>query len=289
LLRWDLACRKASSDVVGSLLELLERKKRFSGDAAADLRGLLAQLAVAAAGKSNVDNDRCAAINEALAPILYDRLMHQSTSADERGVWNKAFSAADAKKLTLKSAASLNTLSHVAAGKMVSGDRGVVFTLRKDAGQFFADRAGVDLKSLELQFVQTKDGPAKPNLLEDMAKCRWVLVGVRAVCDQAQARGDLRPVALGLEVPGDLKAKEGDFRVRSHGACMTTPAFEDPANPASGPRQILLNWHWIATFGPKELKGAKPLYRLREALINQITAAQSGYSARPGIVSFAGG
>lgn len=284
LLHWDRACRGASASVIKSILDLLDRKNCFSGDIREELRKVLARMATVAVGKNNVDGDRLAAINEALAPILFDRLTHHSGSKEDKAIWKKAFELADADKFDTARAARLNGLSHIATSPAAPGDRGAVFELAGDTGAKLATAAGIGEEALVAEFIQQKGGKGVPALAESMKKCRWVLVGTRAVCDQAQARGHLRPAVLALEVPCDLL--KSALKPREHGAKFCTPAFAIDENGGGEARQLIVNWHWATALKKTELKKAKNLYRLREALINQICAAQAGYMSRPGIVTF---
>ena len=69
---------------------------------------------------------------------------------------------------------------------------------------------------------------------------------------------------------------------------MLSPLFELERDDApKGSRLLVINWHWTASLAKSELADATVLYRVREALINQITANLSSYAARPGIVDFA--
>ena len=50
----------------------------------------LSRLAVAAVGEKNVPNDKRAALNAALTPILGDRIQNQTVSAAMKAIWDSA-------------------------------------------------------------------------------------------------------------------------------------------------------------------------------------------------------
>jgi hypothetical protein len=296
LLLWEMSARRAAGDVVSSLLGLLNRDDRFSGRCGPGLRGLLTHIAQRAVGVGQVANNRKAAINEALVPILFDRLMHQTPSGEDAGVWPLAIPLTHpSPHITAEQAAKLNSLNHIAlpsSGPIRAGDRGVVFSFGTDAGQYVAAKAGIDIQVLAAQYVETQhagENQTTPPDMNELANlCRWVFLGTRAVCDQAQGNGIMRPVVLGLEVPGSWREGGRGLRIRKHSAQFLTPSFlfELPRSTSSADRRIVINWHWTMTLSPAELDGCQPLYRFREAVINQITSASSHYTSRPGIINF---
>ena len=296
LLQWELSARRAAGEVVGSLLNLFTRQRRFSNDYGTQLQALLAHMATCAVGSDNVAADRRAAINEAFAPVLFDRMIHGSAAVGEAELWAQAMTLGGG--LTGPDASHmhrLNALSHIAlpgSGPMKAGDRGVAFGLNPSAGQYMADKAGKTAEQVAAEFVgvfkRGLDKAVEPTT-QDLATCRWVMIGLRAVCDQAHNHGILRPAVLGLEVPASALERKGFcLRFRTHGAMFQTPIFEpetDAGFPAGG-RAIIVNWHWVTSFGPVELEGATVLYRLRDAAMNAMGSGVSDYSSRPGIINF---
>lgn len=293
LMQWEMSARTAAGDVVASLLDLFSREERFSGKCGEQLERLLAHMALRAVGPTAAALDARAALNEALVPILLDRMMHQSPDAGGAGLWTQAIKNAGVPKpISPDHAPLLNALSHLAlpnSGPMKAGDRGVVFTLSGDTGEKIAKLAGISVEEMASQFMEVSAGDkASAPSSANMVNCRWVLIGVRAVCDQAQSRGILRPTVLALEVPGDLlHGKKKGFRIRDHGAATLTPVFSlKDADGKDRNFRLVANWHWTMSIGEQELTTATVHYRLREALINQICAFMSDYTARPGIVTY---
>ncbi len=296
LMQWETSARRAAGDVICSLLELFSREDRFAARYGPVLHGVLAHMARAAVGSENVAADRRGAINEALVPILFDRLMHQLPEEGEVQLWTDAITLAPGVPSPDPAHGShLNALSHIAragSGPMEAGDRGVVFMLPEGAGQKMAARTQLALQDIAADFLssqskgQNKSSP--PDMAEVAKDCRWVFVGMRAICDQAQAKGTMRPVVLALEVPGTMKDRGLGLRFNNHGAISTTPCFMVPP-PGGGPsanRRLIVDWHWTTSLSEAEMAGATVLYRVREPLMSQLASQMSGYSARPGIITF---
>jgi hypothetical protein len=294
-LQWEIAAKRAAGVVISSLLDLFDREQRFKNASSAALSELMSFIAKKAIGENNVSGNEKEAINEALGPILFDRITHQSTSASEHTLWAAALAPVGSSfKITPEYTHKLNSLNHLSypgSGQMLAGDRGVVFLFPPDAGQEMARRANVSLQDLADSYLYENlkgkpPGPADIGFINQ--SCRWVLIGTRAICDQANSRGPLKPVVLGLEIPAEVDEKGFGQRIRRHGALHISPAFFLlAANGTSGQsRRIILNWHWQSAIGSAEIPSCTPVYRLRESITNLFCAALSDYSARPGIVSY---
>lgn len=296
LMQWETSARRAAGDVICSLLDLFSREDRFAARYGPALHGVLTHIARSAVGRENVAADRRGALNEALVPILFDRLMHQLPVDGEAELWADAITLApDGPLPDPAHGPHLNALSHIAragSGPMVAGDRGVVFTMPESAGEIMAARTGRTLQEIAADFLssqakgQNKSSP--PEMAEVAENCRWVWVGMRAICDQAQAKGIMRPVVLALEVPGTMKDKGLGLRFNNHGAISFTPCFmvPPPGGGATANRRLIVDWHWTTSLADPEMAGATILYRIREPLMSQLASQMSGYTARPGIITF---
>jgi hypothetical protein len=292
LMQWELSARTAAGDVVESLLEFFPREERFSGRCGPTLEQLLAHMAASAAGSTVASTDKRSALNEALIPILLDRMIHQKSDVSS-ALWDKAIGVSGAAQaIESRHRLMLNTLSHIAlpeTSPMGAGDRGVVFALSEDTGAAIAKRAAVSVESLISEYLEVSEGSVnRAPTVAEIVDCRWVLVGVRAVCDQAQERGKLRPLLLAMEIPGELKFGKGKgLRARSHGAALETPFFTPRSfGPPLTSRKLILNWHWQLSLGANDLADATLFYRLREPLVGQICTAMSAYLSRPGIINY---
>lgn len=293
LMQWETSARRAAGEVVGSLLEMFSRKDRFTGKIADELHGTLLHVAESAVGKANVASDRLGAVHEALVPIILDRLVHGAREDGVDDLWARAVTLKPgAPQAATGHGPSLNALSYIArpdSGPMAAGDRGVVFKLPGDVGDLMAKRAGLELQRLAADYVENnKAGTIGPPDMKDLAaRCRWVFLGVRATCDQAQGKGTMRPLVLALEVPGDLKDSGLGLKLRRHDARQISPVFITSFGAAAAQqRKLLINWHWTTSMSPLELGDAEVLYRVREPLMALISSHMGGYAARPGIIEF---
>ena len=113
LFDWEGRVLKATGDTVSSLLELTSAEE---ADQRPDrVRTILAKLAIEAAGEKHVDHDRFRAVNEALLPILADRIAALRSAHGSNAIWARAFDTGDdARGLSADEAAKLNRLVHVA-------------------------------------------------------------------------------------------------------------------------------------------------------------------------------
>ena len=141
LFDWEGSVLGATGQTVSSILELAAAEGRARR--AAELGSVLSRLAVEAVGAKNVDTDRFRAVNEALLPILADRIANHRSVAQEEAIWDEALqSAAGVPDLLLDKAARLNTLIHIDEGSTATGaEPGAVVRipkryLRRFAGWF---------------------------------------------------------------------------------------------------------------------------------------------------------
>ena len=86
LFNWEERVSEAVADTVASIFRMVG-----DGDRAQEVGRLLAQLAVAAAGKDRVKQDRFRAVNEALLPILADHIASLRLWDDDDETWQAAF------------------------------------------------------------------------------------------------------------------------------------------------------------------------------------------------------
>jgi hypothetical protein len=172
-------------------------------------------------------------------------------------------------------AGKLNHLLHIdddVSGLNGSG-RGVVIHLPKSvSGDRFqktfsmpADRAAAD------QF-HCADYAAGDD------RFRWVLVQLQAACDFAQKQPGPLPFCLGLEMPEGSRSSKR----KPPAAVWESPAFE----LGGSVRILVLNARFQTSFTARTASRAKPVYRLRELVLNGLAFQLHQYGARPGIISF---
>ena len=230
---------------------------------------LLRNLAVGSVGRDHVDEDRFRAVNEALLPILGDRIASMRSRETDNQLWQAAIGNIDAGQgLTSVEVARLNRLLHIARPQDMSTwtERGSVIPLPKRAtGDKFRRWFGIEhgVPANRAFGCQDYDG--------NEPRFRWVLVQSQAACDYAQVRPGPIPSYLGLCVPAQ-HARSGSLPA----ALWTSPCFE-----FAGQTLLRVNAGFQIPL-PRTARGIDgPLFRLREQLLNDLIYQLHGYGARP--------
>ena len=276
LLNWEERVLGAAADAVSSIMDLTD-------PAPADVNQnegvgrLLAGLAAAAVGKEHVKEDRFRAVSDALLPILADRIASMRSRGNDTDLWQAAFEEADIEHgLTLNKAAKLNRLLHIAPPTDVNkwSERGAVIALpQRFSGSKFKRTFG-----LTQEATANKQFGAKGFETDD-GRFRWVLVQSQAACDYAQMRQGPLPFHLGLCLPAPNARSSG------HPAALwTSPCFEFD-NEA---RFLHVNAGFQVSISPMAKVVEKPLFRLRDQLLNELIYRLHSHGARPGFISFRG-
>lgn len=273
LLTWEEHILGAAAETVSAMMTLAAT----IGDPAktgAELARLLGHLAKAAVGEENVDQDRFHAVNEALLPILADHVATLKANERDTEVWKNAFSVGAATALSSSEAAKLNHLVHIAdATTSVKGcDRGAVIELPAAyTGNAFATIFGMTPEIAAKECFRSK------NYVTGNESFRWVLIQVEAACDFAQKQPGPLPFHLGLEMVTSSISRNTPPR-----AIWTSPEFE-----LNGSTRVLcVHSRFHITRLATEMEGIKPVYRLREQLLNELLYHIHTHEARPGRMSF---
>ena len=187
----------AAGDTVSSIVQLAEASEA-GGKPSQQVSRLLSNLASEAVGRKHVEEDRFRAVNEALLPILGDRIASMRAVEKDDEMWQAALGAFDTgDKLTQDESAKLNRLIHIAPppSDNQGTERGSVITLpRRFSGDLFAQAFDVTEKeAAEKQFGRKS--------LERSSRLQWVLVQTQAACDYAQIQPGPLPFYLGLCLP----------------------------------------------------------------------------------------
>ncbi len=271
LFNWEERVSDASADTVSSILELTDAAAE-DANRNKEIGKLLAGFAAAAVGGEHVEKDRFRAVNEALLPILADRIASMRSQEADNELWRVAFDKSDVgHDPSLDEAAKLNRLLHIepAANADKGDERGAVIPLPEEfSGDEFETVFGLTQETAARKQFWGKDGGSQP--------C-WVLVQTQAACDYAQMQPGPLPFHLGLCLPAS-KARND----KRPAALWSSPHFK-----FNGENCLL---HVSARFQislPNEKAAEiKPLFRLREQLLNDLIYRLHSYGARPGIISF---
>lgn len=270
LYDWETRILSATGKVVASLLEMASA--RPSTDRPAEAGRILRQLGMAAVGDAHVDTDRFRAVNEALLPILADRIAGLRSEQSNADVWQAAFDAPSrSQSLTSDEAARLNSMVHLDTDTRIP-ERGVVVPRLARLMTSFDDNFGIgETDAAKKQFQCS-------NFMANDKRFRWVLVQAQAACDYAQARPGPAPCYLGLEMP-----------FKKPGSSQPAALWTSPALDLGGEvRQLRVSAAFPVSIGPYEFSKEPPIYRLREQILNDLIYHLHSHGARPGMLSFRG-
>ena len=275
LFNWEERVLGAAGEAVSSIMELADSAVT-DGTPSEEIGRLLANLAVAAVGKKHADEDWFRAVNEALLPILDDRIATMRSRDVDNDLWRNALGEANAgQTLSLGEAAKLNRLLHIAPSTHDGNgaERGTVITLPEElSGEAFAetfDLAPQD--AAEGQFWSKKIG-------KDDDPLRWVLVQTQAACDYAQTQPGPLPFHLGLCLSASRVRRSGT----PPGALWRSPCFEFNGQA----NHLHVNARFQVSLPSAKVEQERLMFRLREQLLNDLIYQLHGYGARPGIISF---
>lgn len=273
LLNWEERVLGATADTVSSISKMAA-SAADDADTGEEVGRLLRNLGVASVGAEHVKGDRFRAVNEALLPILGDRIASMRSRKTDDGLWQTAFGDVDTRRgLNDDEVARFNRFLHIAqpTGMNSWKERGAVVPLpRRASGDKFrtcfgSDQGEVADRSFGCRHFDGHD-----------ARFQWVLVQSQAACDYAQMRPGPLPFHLGLCLPA-TSARAGSLPA----ALWTSPRFE-----FDGDTVLRVNAGFQMSL-PRTARGiGAPLFRLREQLLNDLIYQLHGYGARPGIISF---
>ncbi|WP_420635059.1 hypothetical protein [Candidatus Palauibacter sp.] len=195
LFDWESRVLGATGGTVSSILELAATDDE--GARAVELGKILSRLAVEAVGARNVEADRFRAVNEALLPILADRIAKLQAGDGEEEIWHSALqSAVDLPSLRLEGAAKLNSLVHIAETGTADGtERGVAVRLSKSYQRRFERCFGLTQEDAAAREFRCNNFDGTDH------RFSWVLVQCAAACDHAQVNPGTMPFYLGLDFP----------------------------------------------------------------------------------------
>lgn len=181
LFDWETRVLGAAGSTVSSVLAL--GSSEAPDERAAEVGRILSSLGIGAVGKEHLGDDRFRAVNDALLPILADRISNLRSTPGAEAVWQAAMGApAGQQLLTNEEAARLNRMIHVDISDKDSSGRGAVITLPLRLKQDFDSCFGLDeTTAAREQFNCSGFAPGD-------SQFRWVLVQTQAACDYAQSR-----------------------------------------------------------------------------------------------------
>ena len=274
LFDWEGRVLGSTGRTVSSILDLATAEG--TAQRANEVGRILSRLAIEAVGASNVETDAFRAVNEALLPILADRISALRSGVPQQDIWSEALEpVAGLPSLSLENAARLNSLVHVAEADTVAGtERGVVVGLPKRYLRRFDRCFGItqqDAAAREFRCTQFDEADNQ---------FRWVLIQCEAACDHAQANPGTLPFYLGLAFPAGCRQK---------GSKPPASTWRGPAFDLDGhPRVLRVSARFPVALPRSYAPNLTPMFRLREQILNQLTYHIHTHGARPGMIAFRG-
>ncbi len=283
LLGWEADVLAAAGDTLAALLNLVPATNRTSATFPQALDTILSRLARESVGSSNVDVNHRAAVTNALAPILADRIMNQEVTAETRALWKAALTQHSNAQLADASpmeAGQVNRMLHLAVppGETIRPtDWGAVINWPYPwTDQEVENRLGLTIgQMLGGEFLIEK---------ADRARCIPVLVRVGAVCDYAQNKSGPLTYLLGAEIPESAarKVDSGGRALKLAEAVWRSPVLIAPDATEASRLHVHIRFPITVLASACSIWTAR--YRLREQLLMHLIATTSTYIARPGIV-----
>ena len=272
ILNWEERVLDATAVTVSSIVNMAE-SAADDADYGEDVGRLLGNLAACSVGSDHVEEDRFRAVNEALLPILADRVAAMRSRETDYELWQAAFGeVGDGPGFTNAEVARLNRLLHIAFPADVRSwqERGSVVPLPgRASGGKFRRRFGLEQSVAADRCFGCRDYE------ENDARFQWVLVQSQASCDYAQMRPGPLPFYLGLCLPA-ANARRGSRPA----ALWSSPCFE-----FEGETFLHVNAGFQMSL-PRTARGVgTPLFRLREQLLSDLIYQIHGHGARPGMIS----
>ena len=271
LLDWEGRVLDAAGDTVASLVGLAGQP--IDEGSNEEVGRILARLGVAAVGEKNVNADRFRAVNDALLPILADRIANLPSDSADASLWRSALKVGGSDDLSIDKAAMLNRLVHVAdVGNGNTTERGAVIELPQCYRNDFMRWFGID--EAKAARLYRCDG-----FVANDERFKWVLVQCQAACDYAQTRPGPLPFYLGLDFPQENRQPD------------TPPASLWPAPwfELGGMVHCLhVNGLFPVPMPLSVVQSGRFCYRLREQALSELIYRIHSHGARPGMMSFRG-
>ena len=271
LFDWEGRVLGAAGRTVSSILDLTGDDS--GGQRAEEVGRILFRLAVEAVGKDHVENDRFRAVNDALVPILADRIGTIPSGQVNEEVWRAALTVPSAPAApSVEEPARLNRLVHIAdPGGISATTRGAVVPLPDSCRAHFRDHFGIgELDAATKRFRCKNFDPG--------SSCfRWVLVQCQAACDYAQSSPGSLPYYMGLDFPEEHRSGNNPPDSTWRG-----PVFEFNGEI----RRLRVNAGFPLALPSSDTRDVAPLYRLREQVLNDLLYHVHSHGARPGMMSF---
>ena len=270
LFEWESQVLGAAGRTVSSILDLATRDDTV--DSTSEVGRILGRLAVETAGKDHVDDDRFRAVNNALLPILADRIAEMRSEAIDEDSWRAALTIPSQREMSsVNRAAKLNRLVHIArASRSTAIERGIVIPLPRGDQFTFRDYFRIGEADAATQLFGCKHfDRVEP-------RTRWVLVQCQAACDYVQDNDGTVPFYLGLDFPEECRSS------RKMASTWRAPVFK----LGDDIRCLRVSAICPLPLPHSVVQGMEPLYRLRQEILSDLIYHVHSHGARPGMIAF---
>lgn len=264
--------------------------------------GLLAYLAQEAIGKEPATASPVAAVDNAMLPLLEDRLSELSNNSNFKGLGQTIKDALNnaTNHLDLPdgiSVADLNThylIEEVSPKTSSMWDHGMVSKLGGgylNSGRFVG-HFGVDVEELiKTEFILRES--RKQAIASDIVRDASLhLVELSAVCDQVQGKVATHRYLLALLVPDSLlkacnsyDTKRKKYRNEYANASIVNIG-EIKLNGQSDSHHFLVSTRRFMTLPPKCAVDVTCVFRLRRTVMEELSHHYATYARRPGVMRF---
>ena len=269
LFDWEDGITAAAGRGLSSLLDI-------AGYDDPTVTWLVRRMAEEAVGRENVDSDRFRAVNEALLPVLSDRISSHLPEEGTIRMLDHVFDGVDESQppCIRVANAQLNRMFNIdeKVDSLSGTERGVVISLDSLLPpEEFRSHFGLDQNTLAAgEYSCTHFRKGSPDF-------RWVLVQAQAACDHAQRNPGTLPYLLGMDVNSNSLTNN-----KPRDAVWTSPEFQIGGTV----RTLRVNARFQVSRAATTVDDATPLYRLREQLLSELIDHVHTYGNRPGKISF---
>jgi hypothetical protein len=289
---WESRASEASAQAINKISDYAREDVNDPLKLAESIQRVLAEIAIASAGKKSAKESPGRALDGGMIEILADQIGASVEDSNYQSVLQTAIGDAVQEKPVfqneLQMFSALNTFFHIdtEVGSAKAGDRGVVISAKSAKGEL-----GFKPDSHLTEFLQpsTVFAERQPEMAELEREFRgsseFVLIELGADCDHAQDSVRTRRYLVGLEIPEkflELARYPTNQKLRSEALQLLGPWRID-----NQIKYLLVSCGRYWTCQQREpLKNVKVKYRLRASLVNQLLHHYSVWSSRPGIVEF---
>lgn len=281
LLHWEKEVLRAASATLSEIGAMVADDDRMPGRFSDRLDEVLSLLAREAIGRRHAADDPAGAMNASLMPILADRIVNQQSLPESTKIWQAAATRIKTAPVpTIEAAARLNTMLHLAfpmSERMTASSWGALTLLPESEETDDALRARFDQNRNQIIC-----DVLRVERHEDRPSVRLGLIRIGASCDYAQNRVGPMPFVLGAIMPDAAVS----VRTRCPASEFVSPVFLLPGEGA--PSRLVFNLRFQISLTAPQIDGWKPICRIRESLLLQITSHGANHATRPAIISFNG-